>query len=195
MSTFGTFAGILTKIRSQLAKKSTHNKLVIKIYQFLRISAIFILNIFLILQRGKLQKQWIPNKLEFKLVTNPLVSIILPTYNHGAFLKFAIESIRAQDYLNLELIIINDGSMDDTSQILRNFSSDFRIKIINQENQGLPNALNNGFKVARGDFLTWTSADNVLAPDCISKLVNAANENSSIGLVYSDFQAIDELVN
>lgn len=195
MSVSGAFSGILMKIRSQLAVQSTHNKLVIMFYRALRISAIYLLNIFLVLQRGKWKILWIPEKLEFELITNPLVSIILPTYNHGTFLKSAIESIREQDYLNLELIIINDGSTDDSDQILRNLSSDSRIIIINQENQGLPNSLNNGFKVANGDFLTWTSADNVLAPDCISKLITAANENSNIGLVYSDFQAIDEIGN
>ena len=195
MSISRAFSKVLMKTRSQLARRSTQSKIVIKIYQALRMSVIFLLNIFLAIQRGKLKRQWIPIKLEFALITNPLVSIILPTYNHGAFLKSAIESIREQDYLNLELIIINDGSTDDTSEILRNLPPDSRIKIINQDNKGLPNSLNNGFKVANGDFLTWTSADNVLASDCISKLVAAANENSNVGLVYSDFQAIDELGN
>ena len=195
MSVSRAISNVLMKTRSQLAMWSTHSSLAIKIYQTLRMTAIFLLNIFLVLQRGKLERLWIPKKLEFQRITNPLVSIILPTYNHGSFLKSAIESIKAQDYLNLELIIINDGSTDDSSQILRNFSSDSRVRIINQENQGLPKALNNGFKVASGDFLTWTSADNILSTDCISKLVAAANENSNIGLVYSDFQAIDELGN
>lgn len=195
MSASGDFLRVLMKTRSQLAMKSTQSKLVIEIYRIMRISVIFLLNVFLVLQRGKTKRQWIPKKLEFKQIKNPLVSVILPTYNHGAFLKSAVESVTAQDYLNFELIVVNDGSTDDSSQILKSYSSDSRIKIISQENQGLPNALNSGFKIANGDFLTWTSADNILAPDCISKLVSAANEDSNIGLVYSDFQAIDEFGN
>ena len=179
------------KARAKLGRNSTQSKLIVSIYRVVRTSAIFVLNIVLILNRGRSKRYWKHIEIEFERVTNPLVSIILPTYNHGEFLKSAIEKILGQDYKNIELIIINDGSEDHTSQILADFHHDTRVKVIHQNNQGLPKALNNGFRIARGDFFTWTSADNLMGPNCISQLLKVANNNSNIGLVYSDFQAIE----
>jgi glycosyltransferase involved in cell wall biosynthesis len=116
----------------------------------------------------------------------------LPTYNHGDYIEGAIESILDQDFLNFELILINDGSTDATSEIIQVYRTDSRIRIIEQNNQGLPNALNTGFSLAKGDFYTWTSADNLLSKNAISDLVQAANQETHSGLFYSDFQVIGE---
>jgi glycosyltransferase involved in cell wall biosynthesis len=122
---------------------------------------------------------------------SPLVSIILPVYNHGEFLRDAIQSILKQDYENFELIIVNDGSTDSTNQILEEFSTNNQITIIRQENLGLPIALNSGFTIAKGVFLTWTSADNLMAPAALSVLVNALKKEKSVGLVYADYTVVD----
>ena len=121
----------------------------------------------------------------------PLVSIILPVYNHGEFLRDSIQSILNQDYRNFELIIVNDGSTDSTNQILVEYSENKTITIIRQENFGLPMALNSGFSVAKGDFLTWTSADNLMAPTALSVLVNALKKEKNVGLVYANYTVVD----
>jgi len=101
-----------------------------------------------------------------------VVSIVLPVYNGADFVCEAIDSILAQTYTNFQLILVNDGSTDDSPEILNNYAAqDTRIHVIHQSNQRLPKALNNGFKEAKGEFLTWTSADNRWYPDFLERMV------------------------
>jgi len=102
----------------------------------------------------------------------PKVSIVLPTYNHLSFLPRAIESVLAQTMDDYELIVVDDGSTDGTGAWLDSLSHP-RLQVIHQENARLPSALNRGFAQARGEFLTWTSADNLLAPAFLATLVAA----------------------
>ena len=102
----------------------------------------------------------------------PKVSIVLPTYNHLSFLPRAIESVLAQTMDDYELIVVDDGSTDGTGAWLDSLSHP-RLQVIHQENVRLPSALNRGFAQARGEFLTWTSADNLLAPAFLATLVAA----------------------
>ncbi|MBN1850760.1 MAG: glycosyltransferase [Deltaproteobacteria bacterium] len=120
----------------------------------------------------------------------PLVSIVLPTYNHRSFLPKAIQSIFAQTFKNFELIIVNDGSTDGTCEYLSGIKDD-RIRIIHQENQRLPNALNNGFKIARGELFTWISSDNYYSPIFLDALVSALNAYPIAGFAYSAFAWIN----
>src|SRR5690606_25306908 len=122
----------------------------------------------------------------------PLVSIILPVYNHADFLPQALKAVLAQTYANWELIIVNDGSTDDFEGAVAPFLSDRRIKVLEQKNLKLPAALNNGFRHAVGDYFTWTSADNVMRPDQLDALVKALEANPHCGLAYSDYVAIDD---
>lgn len=107
-------------------------------------------------------------------MNNPLVSIVLPTYNGEEYISRAIQSIINQTYTNWELIIVNDCSTDSTLEIINNFSKqDSRIKIINNDkNMKLPASLNRGFKEANGEYYTWTSDDNEYYPEAIEKMVN-----------------------
>jgi glycosyltransferase involved in cell wall biosynthesis len=123
----------------------------------------------------------------------PCVSVILPTYNHGMFLEEAIQSVLVQEGIELNLIVVNDGSTDNTKEILSNYQDDPRIKIVHQENQGLPNALNTGLRLVKSEFITWTSADNKYLPDALLLLATALIENSSISLTYADYQIVNEL--
>jgi glycosyltransferase involved in cell wall biosynthesis len=129
---------------------------------------------------------------ETKMEAKPLVSIVLPVYNHGKFVGDSIESILKQEYKNFELIIVDDGSTDDTAQVLSLYSANKKVKLIKQENAGLPTALNAGFSCVSGSLLTWTSADNLMAPQALEILVRKLLENEGVGLVYSDYTAIDE---
>ncbi len=123
---------------------------------------------------------------------NHLVSIILPVYNQESFLPLALESIFSQTYKNIELIVVNDGSTDRTSDVLEYYHQVHKFTVINQANQGLPKALNTGFDIAVGDYLTWTSSDNKLLPEMISGLAHALDENPDVGLVYADRYIIDQ---
>jgi ubiquinone/menaquinone biosynthesis C-methylase UbiE len=131
------------------------------------------------------------NKAPKNDLLKPRVSIVLPTYNHIAFLPLAIDGILSQTFNDFELIIVNDGSTDDTKTYLATLT-DSRIKIIQRENGGLPSALNKGFELATGKYFTWTSADNVTAPTWLEKLVatlDAAPE--TVGFVCSGYAEID----
>ena len=108
-----------------------------------------------------------------------LVSIILPVYNGEKLIREAIESVLTQSYRDFELIIINDGSEDDTGRILDKYQEqDKRITVIHQENRKLPASLSRGFNMAQGEFLTWTSHDNRLLPNFLEKMVQSLKQTS-----------------
>lgn len=106
----------------------------------------------------------------------PLVSIITPTYNRAYILGTAIESIQAQTYPTWELIIIDDGSTDDTKQLVENFKDD-RIKYLYQANTGQTKARNTGLSVAKGDWIAYLDSDNTLGPTYLEKMLGAIEKN------------------
>jgi len=122
----------------------------------------------------------------------PKVSILLPVYNHANFIKSAIDSIKMQTYTNWELIIINDGSTDNLLNILEEYKGDPRIRIYSQENQRLPNTLTNLHDLAVGQFVTWTSADNIMEPEMIKVLINALIYNPNASMVFADVAIIND---
>jgi glycosyltransferase involved in cell wall biosynthesis len=126
------------------------------------------------------------------LVFGDLVSIVLPVYNHGAHLPESINSVLNQDYENIQLVIVNDGSTDDTSEILKSYLANPRVTILHQENSKLPNALNSGFEITQGKLLTWTSADNIYEPGAVSALVSHMITNPTHALCYGNYSIIDE---
>ena len=106
----------------------------------------------------------------------PLVSIILPTYKRAHVLPYAINSVLAQTYPNWELIVVSDNSPDNTEEVVKSFD-DPRIRFLrNDFNLKLPRTLNRGFSLAEGDYLTWTSDDNMLAPEAIARMVETLRE-------------------
>lgn len=121
-----------------------------------------------------------------------LVSVILPVYNQADLIKESIDSVLAQTYPNFELIIINDGSSDGLEQVVEPYLTNPKIRIYHQANQKLPKALSNGFSFARGEFWTWTSADNIMEPLMLEKLVDKLTKSPDTGLVYADYYAIDD---
>lgn len=123
-----------------------------------------------------------------KLVT---VSIVLPCYNGATHLTTSIESCIAQTYQDWELIIVNDCSTDNSLGIMREYEAkDCRIHVINNEkNLKLPGALNRGFAEAKGQYLTWTSHDNRMAPTMLEEMVDYLNNHPEIGLVTANYAA------
>lgn len=125
-----------------------------------------------------------------------LVSIVLPVYNQATLLREAILGVLWQTYDNYELIIVDDGSTDGVEFVLKQFLQHPKIKIINhKKNKGLPQALNTGFLHAKGEFLTWTSADNIMLPQHLERHVHFLQEHPDIAMVYSDYIAIDDVGN
>ncbi len=121
-----------------------------------------------------------------------LVSVILPVYNGGDILAASIESVLEQTYENFELIIINDGSKDKTPEIAQEYAAkDKRIRVLNQENKKIPRTLSRGFKEARGEFLTWTSADNVMDKEFLEKMVADLKSKPDTGMIWGNMRLID----
>jgi len=122
------------------------------------------------------------------------VSIILPVYNGSRYVGESIESCLNQTHENLELVIVDDASTDETPEIIERYAKrDSRIvNIRNKTNLHLPRALNVGFRASRGQLLSWTSHDNRYAPHAIEVLVRQLCSTPDIGLVYSAFRQIDE---
>jgi glycosyltransferase involved in cell wall biosynthesis len=126
--------------------------------------------------------------------TDPLVSIVLPTYNGTRFLHQVIQSCLNQTFKTWELIIVDDGSTDDSiSTISQYLQKDNRIKLVrHQTNKKLPAALNTGFALANGIFHTWTSDDNMYRPKALGVMVDFFETHPETDVVYSDFSIIDE---
>ena len=122
----------------------------------------------------------------------PLVSIVIPCYNQGRFLDKAIRSALAQDHTELEVIVINDGSTDETEQIARRFEQDPRFHLVNQNNSGLPEARNRGIRESSGVYVNFLDSDDWLESNMISNLVTSLEENSDIGFAYCDIWIVSE---
>lgn len=115
-----------------------------------------------------------------------LVSVVIPCYNSGATIRQTVESVRSQTWRSLEIIVIDDGSTDPgTTAELRSLSN---IKLIRQENLGLPAARNAGFRAASGVYFLPLDADDWLEPDAIERLVTGLRENPSAGFACACIQ-------
>jgi len=126
-----------------------------------------------------------------------LVSIVLPVHNGENYLALSIKSCLAQTHQNFELLIVDDGSSDKTPTIIEKYAAvDHRIKLLrNEVNLGLPESLNVGFSYSKGDFLTWTSDDNLYAETALEYLVQQLCTFPEIGLVYCGVHHIDRAGN
>lgn len=130
-------------------------------------------------------------------MTQPLISIILPTYNGSRYIRTSLDSCLAQSFKDFELIIVNDCSTDNTAAIIEEYAAkDSRIKVIhNSSNKKLPLSLNTGFDVAKGKYHTWTSDDNYYAPNALQTLFDILEKDNTIGFVYTDYNIIDDAGN
>ena len=119
-----------------------------------------------------------------------LVSVVIPVFNSEKFLKDSIESVLDQTYKNIEIIVVDDGSTDNSLKILHSYRD--KIQIISQENKGLAVSLNSGIKAMKGNWFKWFSPDDILLPHAIDFLVNEAKKLSENTIVYSNWELIDE---
>lgn len=117
---------------------------------------------------------------------NDVVSIVVPAYNHARYLDEAIASIRRQDYPHIELIVIDDGSTDDTVNVLSKYTGEFKWET--QPNAGQSSVLAKGWAAASGSILAYLSADDALLPGVVSKSVQALRDHPEAVLTYCDFE-------
>lgn len=111
-------------------------------------------------------------------------SVVVTTYNYGLFVREAINSVLSQTYKNFELIVVDDGSEDDTREIISKFASDERVKYLYQENAGQPKAKNRGICESQGEFIAFLDADDVWESTKLEKQIPLF-EDSDVGVVYS----------
>jgi glycosyltransferase involved in cell wall biosynthesis len=112
--------------------------------------------------------------------TADLVSVIVPVYNAQEHLRGCVSSIQNQEYKNLEIILINDGSKDDSGKICDELAAkDSRIVVIHQKNGGIGAAQNAGLKVFKGKFLTFCDNDDLMSPFLVSRLVEILEQNNA----------------
>ncbi len=125
---------------------------------------------------------------------NQLISIIMPVYNAGDFLVKAIESIRKQSYDNWEMICVDDGSTDNSLEILKRFQKkDERIKVFHfAKNKGLADALNVALKKAKGFYIARMDADDISLPKRLEKQVNYLEKHKGVIAIGTQVELIDE---
>lgn len=117
------------------------------------------------------------------------VSIVVPAYNHAEFLKQAIESVLAQSYSEIELIVLDDGSSDNTRDILAAYSGRFFWET--HQNMGQAKTLNKGWAMSKGAYLSYLAADDFLHPDAVKTSVETLEANPGVVLTYCDFNMVN----
>lgn len=124
---------------------------------------------------------------------NPLVSVIIPNYNHARFLGDAVRSVLEQTYRPVEIIVVDDGSTDNSGEVAAGFGE--QIRYIYQTNAGLSAARNTGLRAAKGDLIGVLDADDMYEPNFLATLVAALQADPEADGVYCGYQFVDETNN
>jgi glycosyltransferase involved in cell wall biosynthesis len=123
--------------------------------------------------------------------TEPLVSIVTPSYNQAPFLESTIRSVLDQDYPNVEYIIVDGGSDDGSPEIIRKYAHRLAWWV-SEKDRGQTDAINKGFSHARGEILAWLNSDDVYEPNAVREAVEILKNHPKVGMVYGDANFIDE---
>jgi glycosyltransferase involved in cell wall biosynthesis len=113
------------------------------------------------------------------------VSVIIPAFNCGRFLSETLESVFAQSFRDYEIVVVNDGSTDETEEVIRPYQS--RLIYIVQPNKGLPAALNAGLKLAKGELIAILDADDIWHPDKLKEQVQLLDKHPQVGLCFTNY--------
>ena len=122
-----------------------------------------------------------------KLIDNPFFSIVIPLYNKAEYIIDTLNSVKNQTYKNFEVILINDGSTDNSSHKLEQIS-DTNFHIINQENQGVSVARNNGIKNATGDYIAFLDADDYWYPNHLSEFIKSIKKHANESVFCNNYR-------
>lgn len=114
----------------------------------------------------------------------PRVSVIIPTYNRADLVAEAIDSVLTQSYCDLEVIVVDDGSTDNTAEVIKQYGQ--RIRVVRQQNAGEPLARNAGIRVASGEFVCFLDSDDIWMPSKLVRQVEVLEREPDLAWVYSD---------
>ena len=117
-------------------------------------------------------------------MSGPLVTVVTPSYNQGQFIRATIESVLSQDYPQVEYIIMDGASNDETASVVKDYAS--RLTFISEKDRGQSHAINKGFRMARGSILSWLNSDDTILPGSIQKAVAAFGRAPEAGAVYGE---------
>jgi glycosyltransferase involved in cell wall biosynthesis len=125
--------------------------------------------------------------------STPRVTVLVPAYNAAAYLAQALDSALAQRFANFEVVVVDDGSTDDTGAIADRYAAQHpdRIRVIHQSNAGLPAARNAAIEMARGELFALLDSDDVWKPDHLQLAAAAFDANPQLGLVHANIERID----
>lgn len=122
----------------------------------------------------------------------PLVSIITPSYNQGDFIEDTLLSVKNQNYSNVEHIVVDGGSTDNTLEILKEYQNKYNLSWLSEPDEGQSEAINKGFKIAQGEFVGWLNSDDVYFDrEVISYIANEFLRFVSPDIIYGDLAVID----
>ncbi len=120
---------------------------------------------------------------------NPLVSIVVPSYQQVSYLRAAIDSVLAQDYEPVEILVMDGGSTDGSVDVLESYGD--RIRFRSRRDDGQCDAINEGFRSSRGEIVAWLNSDDIYYPGAISEAVRCLKKEPDAGLVYGEGNLID----
>ena len=119
-------------------------------------------------------------------MSTPTVSVIIPSYNYARFVREAVDSALAQPYRALEVIVVDDGSKDNTRAVMAVYDGNPRVRYIPQANKGLPGARNTGIRAATGKYIAFLDADDVWEPEKIEQQLDLYEQHSEAAIVATD---------
>lgn len=124
---------------------------------------------------------------------NPLVSVIIPSYNHADFVRESILSVLSQDYQNIELIVIDDGSKDDSISVIMALKEHYNFELVTRENRGLSFTLNEGINLSSGRYICFLASDDYYLSSRVSSAVSVLEESDeTVFAVYCDGYIVDK---
>lgn len=127
-----------------------------------------------------------------KIFINPKITVITPTYNRADLIVETIESVLSQDYGDFEYLILDDGSNDNTEEVVKPYLKDNRVKYLRHENSGEAETVNWGWSLARGEYFTQVNSDDPILPGLFSEMVRILDARSEVVVAYPDFYFIDK---
>lgn len=122
----------------------------------------------------------------------PCLSVVIPSYNQGSYIEEAIRSVLLQNYPNLELIVMDGGSGDETLKVLEHYKS-FISSYISEQDRGQSHAINKGFSLAGGDLYYWLNSDDFMNVDSINRVSSYFIKDPSLAIAYGDGLTLDEV--
>lgn len=128
---------------------------------------------------------------EFGVIERPLVSVIVPSFNQGRFLRATLESILGQSYRPLEVLVMDGGSTDESVDVLKSFGDHPELKWVSERDAGVVDAVNKGFAKATGDIVGIQSSDDCYLPGALEQVVAVFQQKPDTALVYGDTVKID----